>query len=313
MRTARMIACLAVAAGCVTQALPVPAAAAAAPPATTSRYMKTTDKSVAYNEGCAAGKASQQGIIVLDFGSPSISGVTYGTLLLGANSFRSLNQIEEAAKNFLWGYWSCSPWGPTITLAVGTSNYHGQTNYNHGRAFAQIVNNIAVWLSQKGFAGQEDAAGASDLELDWNTASASRAWVTGYDSNDMRPYYDYGDAAGCPPYGSCDNGWTQEDVWYVSWGSPPALPLPEIYTTNGSMAAEWYRLSLYGYTNHARAISIAGSLTQYQACIDAGSTCSGTNNRPAAGWGQLYAALNNDGRTAQTLPDSSDITCRRNA
>jgi hypothetical protein len=286
---------------------PPPARAATAPRASTSRYMKTTDPSIAYTEGCNAGKAPQQGIVVLDFGSPALNGTTYGTLLFSSNSFRSLRDVGNAAKNWLSGYWNCSASWPTVTLAIGTSNYRGATGYNHGRAFAQMVNDVALWVMQNGFASQVDAAGASDIELDWNSASASRAWANGYDSADTRAYFDYGDAAGCPPYGSCDNGWTPEDVWHVSYGTPPAFPLPEIYTTSGSMASEWYRLSLYSYTAHGYAMEIAGAFTQYQSCLDSGG-CSGTNNTPAAGWNQLWSKLNADARTAQTLPVSTDIT-----
>jgi hypothetical protein len=308
MRTARAIACLAVA-GIAAQALPVTAVAATAPPATTSRYMKTTDTSVTYNEGCSAGRVLQQGLLVLDFGQPAVSGTTYGSIIFASNGFRSTKAVEEAAKSFLAGWWACTPADPSLTVAVGTTNYHGATNYNHGRAWGQMINNIALWLSQKRFSTQESVAGASDLELDWNTAAASRAWADGYTAASTRAYFNYGDAAGCPPYGSCDNGWTQDDVWYVSWGAPPAFAFPEIYTTNGSMASEWYRISLYGFSRYGGAIRISGSLTQHQACIDAGG-CSGTDNTASAGWSQLYSKLNADTRTSQSLDYSSDITWR---
>jgi hypothetical protein len=308
MQIARRFAAVSAVSALLLVSNPARAIAATPPPPTTSRYMKTTDGSVLYAEGCAAGRVPQRGIAVLDFGSPALSGTAYGSLLFNSNSFRSTSQIAAAAKNWLQGYWNCSPYGPEITLAIGTSNYRGQTNSSHGRAWAQMVNSVVSWISQKGYGSQLDVAGASDMELNWNTASATRAWANGYDSSDMRGYFNYGDAAGCPPYGSCNNGWTQEDVWFVSYGSPPAFPLPEIYTTNGSMAAEWYRLSLYGYTAHGRAMWIPGEMTQYQACIDSGNTCAGTNNTPAAGWTQLYSKLNADWRTAQSLPNSTDIT-----
>jgi hypothetical protein len=310
MRFTRIVACVAVAASAAL--IPAKGAAAAtAPTATTSRYMKTTDATVLDREGCTAGSTARSGAIVLDFGRPVLSGSTYGTIIFGANSFRSIAQIQAAAQAFLTGYYRCSTSIPRLTLIIGTSNNAGSASavtYNHGKAWSGMVNNVLAWLGQKGYAWQEDVAGGSDMELDWNTASNTRAWVDGYGSIDVRPTYDYGDAAGCPPYGSCDNGWRQEDVWYVSWGAPPAWPLPEIYTTNGSMAAEWYRLSLYGYTQHGSRMNISGSLTQYQACIDNGGGCSGTNNTPSQGWSQLYNKLNGDSRTAQGLAWSTDLT-----
>ena len=150
------------------------------------------------------------------------------------------------------------------------------------------------------------------VELGWNTAAASRAWVDGYASAYASPslYWNYGDAAGCPPYGSCSNGWTQEDVYYVSWGVPPAYPLPQIYCeacyagdTHGGQSKEWQRLSLYGYTNHSgHAMYLLGAMTQWAA---AGRCCT---NTPAQGWSQLSSDLNSDARTAQQLESSTDVT-----
>lgn len=119
-------------------------------------------------------------------------------------------------------------------------------------------------------------------------------------------YYDWGDAGGCPPYGSCNNGWTQGDVWYISWGASPSWPLPLIYNTVGANADQWYNLSLYSYLNHGGRMDIRGSGTEYQACQQR-DYCSGIDNTPAQGWTQLWTALNNDSRTAQSLRWSTDV------
>jgi len=50
-------------------------------------------------------------------------------------------------------------------------------------------------------------------------------------------------------------------------------------------------------------MSIQGAFTQY-----AGSGNSSSTNTPAAAYGQLYRALNDDPTTAQSLPYASDIT-----
>jgi hypothetical protein len=261
--------------------------------------MSTTDPNTLYNEGCS--QHDQAGIVVLDFGQPWWDGYNYGSIIFGSNTFRSVWDIEVAAESWIDGWWWCTPsYTPHIRLAIGTSNYLGYTGYGHGQAWAQMVNDVGGYVQSMGYSSQVDVAGASDMELDWNSASITRAWADGYDSADNWPYYNYGDAAGCPPYGSCDNGWRQEDVWYVSWGVLPAYPLPEIYTD--ATSREWYRLSLYGYTYHGQAILISGTMTQWAAM---GYCCT---NTPSQGYNQLNNKLNRDWRTRQTIPWSTDIT-----
>ena len=62
-----------------------------------------------------------------------------------------------------------------------------------------MVNRANDWLAQEGHAHLVEFAGANDIELGWNGPRVSKAWVRGYDSVAEWPYYDYGDAAGCPP------------------------------------------------------------------------------------------------------------------
>ncbi len=272
----------------------------AAPPSTTTRYMSTTDYDTLYNEGCA--QTNEDGAIILDFGQPWFDGTSYGTIIFGSITFRSICDIENAVQGFLSGYYLCGGSG-FLRVAVGTSNYHGATGYPHGQAWAQMVNRLNDFIvSPPSWADREAARGANDIELNWNSVANSRAWVDGYSSayQDASYFYNYGDAAGCPPYGSCNNGWTQEDVWYTSWGSLPAYPVPEIY--NPATAQEWYRISLYGYTNHGGAVQILGTLTQWAA---AGYCCT---NPPDQGWQQMTDAVNGDPRTAQVIPYSTDIT-----
>lgn len=283
------------------------------PPLTTSRYMVTVDPNILYNEGCKQGAAHQAGVVVLDFGQPWYQKGTYGSVLFN-NDFASLSQIATASESFLQGFWDCTPYnGPFITLALGTSNYHGKTTYAHGQAWALAVNQVGSWITAQGFISQETVAGASDMELGWNSVTATRAWADGYASKHQYFYYDYGDAAGCPQSattgnGSCNHGWRQSDVVYLAWNEESALPLPEIHTNNGSQAHQWYSLTLYSYLHSGqfgRMIS-QGAFTQYGACQN--SDCTGTNNTPIQGWTQLWTALNADSRTAQSLTFLSDMT-----
>jgi hypothetical protein len=279
--------------------------------------MATIDGAVLYNEGCAQGQAAENGIIVLDFGEPWTQDATDGTILFDAlGSFASTSQIEQAVEQFLRGYWACSPANTFMRVGIGTSNFRGATGGAHGQAWASLVNAVADWISSPpSYASQEAARGAIDIEMGWNTPSATRAWVDGYAILTSTPYFNYGDCEGCPTFGAVlpipgqaiNNGWTQDDVWHVSYGALPAFPLPEIYLTNGINAAQWQQLSLYAYENHGGAMFFLGALTQFQACGGSGG-CPGANNTPGAGWAQLFAALNSDARTAQGLNYSSDIT-----
>jgi len=132
--------------------------------------------------------------------------------------------------------------------------------------------------------------------------------VNGYGSVAKHPYFDFGDAAGCPPTGNCIGRWTVEDVWYVSWGGRWALPLPEIYAPNGSSAREWQRLSLYSLQRHGRAMIIAGDMSQRRACRQSADPCRGMNNSPERAWRLLSRALNSEPRTAQSVRWSTDVT-----
>jgi hypothetical protein len=300
-----------------------------------SRYMMSVDATtggILYKEGCIAGGdinaayggpyTPQTGVVVLDFGQPVFDAGTnqHGSWLF-SNTFASTSQILAAAKAWARGYWDCSTAAPTIRIAVGTSNYGSQVTAAHGKAWAQMVSDFKTWINTSSYGSQISGAGASDIELDWNSATISRNWACvmneagsctdGYGSISGSLYYNYGDAAGCPPFGTCNNAWRQEDVWFVSWGAPPAWPLPEIY--NSAMAQQWQQLSLYGYTQHGARMTIKGAMTQYGACqMTPGCPGAGTDFTPQQGWTELWKRINGDSRTRQTgseeLRWSTDIT-----
>jgi len=271
--------------------------------------MATTNTTHLNNLGCSEGTAGQNGVIVLDFGQQWIQNATYGVQLFNGQGFRTTAQIKAAAIAFLSGYWDCSPAEAKITLAIGTNNYGAYATQGNGQAWAQMINEVDAWIkTPPTYEAKEAVAGANDIET-WNNVAATRAWVNGYDSVNNRPYYNFGSCDGCPYYNhpewNPNNNWTQEDFWYVSWGVKAAWPLPEIYNTLGTHAYQWQYLSLYAYINHGMAMEIMGAFTQWQACQ--GRSCVGTDNTPAAGWLQLYNALNSDVRTAQGLQWSTDI------
>jgi hypothetical protein len=246
-------------------------------------------------------------IVVLAFGRPQRHHGRWGASLFG-HRFASTEAVERAGRAYASGYWRCSQGTPTrIEVALGTSNYGGAVTLAHGKAWARMVNRANEWAADKGLRPKVRFAGASDIELGWNGPGVSRRWVRGYDSVTRWRFYNFGDAAACQPRGNCLGAWTQEDVWFVSWGAPSAWPLPQVYNESGIMAEQWYRLSLYSYREHGARMTIVGTLSQRAACRQSSDPCSGINNSPLRAWRQLQRWLNSDPRTAQDLRWISDL------
>lgn len=293
------------------------------PPWTTSRYIGTTDWNTFYNEGCNQALRGESGIVVLDFGNPSYYDDTngirhYGAILPGGSRpFVSVDSIWGLTAEFLQGYTSasCNPTGKHIYLAVGTTNYGTQVTREHGIAWAQLVENIhQTIIYPPSLESMVTAAGAINAELQWNSATTTRAWVDGYKDTTNKPYYNFGNCPGCNyPTGAPGNGWTWNDVWYISYGVVPAYPLPLIYAKSGTNANQWYTMPLYTYNTYSYPMRLQGAFTQWQACQ--GNTpkaieCRNQqlDNTPSDGWTQLYNRLNSDSRTAQDLLWSTDVT-----
>jgi hypothetical protein len=284
------------------------------PPIALSRYLKTTSTSRLNRLGCSEGqhlkgKDDDGAIVVLAFGRPRTRGGRSGVSLFG-RGFRSPKAVRLAAQAYGDGYTRCSgSKAPTLHVAIGTSNFGPAVGFGHGVAWGSMVNDANAWARDQGIHRRVQFAGANDIELAWNTPGRTRAWIRGYQSVAESPYYDYGDAGGCPPAGSsCVGGWTLEDLWYAAWGARLALPLPEIYTPSGSQARQWANLSRYAYRHHGSRIHIMGVLAQHTACAQSSDSCWGMNNKPRRAWWQLHNLLNGNPNTAQRLPWLSDIS-----
>ena len=307
---------------------PVTQAATTPPPYTYSYYMWTTDSQTLYNLGYNLGQqdlntaGTQDHFLILNFGKPkSQSG--YGTLLYDGGGFASTSQIASAVEQFARGYYlgTGTDTSSTTFIAIGTTNYYDPSSINevtpsHGQAWGQMVDQVASWVVNGGYSRQVTIVGASDMELDWNSRTTTRNWVDAYSQAGSWALYDYGDAGGCPSSSStntkvsqpCNNGWTQDDVFYISNGAPKALPSPQIYNTQGTNANQWRQVALYGYNGPPqRFMYFYVELTQYKACQQRPSSlCNGANNTPATGWTQLSNALNGAGLT-QSIRWSTDI------
>jgi hypothetical protein len=295
------------------------------PPAySTSYYMLTVDGATLYNMGCKLGQLDlslpgpRDTVVVLDFGSPAKVGSEYGTDLFWMGPVTN-SQIISAVKNFGAGYYTCvsTDRQSKIYVALGTTNYHTSISnttdfYNHGSAWARMVNDLNAWYIAQGYSSQVLAVGADDIELAWNSPAITKAWVNGYNASHSYDWYDFGALDGCavrsnPNYALCGNGWTREDAWYVVYGTRPAWPLPEIYIKNGLNAQQWALLSQYSYTAKKFAFIFVGVFTQMQACIQSPGQCPGVDNSPAAAWNQLYVELSRNANTSFIPPWSTDI------
>ncbi len=305
---------------------------------TSSYYIKTIDPNASYALGCELGTrdaklpGAQDNVVVLDYGRAIYADILgngqmeYGTRLFITAKRANMAQIAASAERFGEGYYICSDQDNDsyLTIGIGTNNYEYEdcpncsADFNHGKAFAEMVNGVNVWLLEKGYTGQVSAWAANDIELSWNTYARTRDWLDGYDAANQYPLLNFGAIPGCPylaaPGAQCGSYpflWSYDEVWYVIWGAKPVYPLPEIYSSNGVNAQQWFLMSLYSYNTHGLAIEFPGVMTQSQSCP--GTTyppdheCSFLKNTPLDGWTQLQTLLNSDPKTAFPIRLVTDI------
>ncbi len=230
-----------------------------------------------------------------------------------------MSEIANAVIDYAHGYWSCTGWDiySHVVLGIGTSNGFSSTvinsTYAHGSAWAQMIFTANNLLSQTSYSSQVSVAGASDMELGFNTPGNTRSWVDGYDSVVFNPVtgiafnlYSIGDAAGCYPYyGQCGTptySWSQEDLWYISYGCHSCYPLPMIYS-EWKHAEQWLYLSKYAKQTHGFKIMFKGTTTQYKACSQRPNDVTCPTNEANLGYQQLFTVLNSDPETSITQAD----------
>jgi hypothetical protein len=162
------------------------------------------------------------------------------------STFASTSDIARSAELWADGFWRCTyPDGPRITLAISTSNNKltSELAERHAVAWANMINDIGDYIKYKNYNKQIDIVGSSNIELDWSTPEVARTWVDSYASTARHWLYVVGDCSGCPsstyPDWSPNNGWTLEDIWYISWKAPKSFPLPEVYNPAGTSASQW--------------------------------------------------------------------------
>jgi hypothetical protein len=295
--------CAAFASMLLIQGTPTAFAAQAKAPTYLSYYMYSSSTSEAYTLGCNLGKANTSygggSTAVLDFGGQWSNGG--GTLMINDVSI-SNSQIKAVAEQFSYGFWNCSGSAPVLHLGIGTNNSYYDVSSSGGKTWVNNVAAIQSYNKSKGYYPQVLMYGADDIEPSWSSASAAIAWANGFASVSGYGYFDYGSADGCPETtatnGSCNNGWNQYDVYYVSWGAQPAHPTPEIYYQ--ANADQWAMISLYGANYQGGHIVIWGPMDEYP--------LNTSTNTAAQAWNEMWNAVNARSSTAQNFGYSLEIT-----
>ena len=289
-------------------------------------YMNNYTQAKARALGCELGTrdrnlpGKQDSIVILAFGIPKLVNGQYGASGMVRNGFVTMNQIADAVQQFGLGYWTCTgtDYDSHITLGIGTNNYNNHNvyddlsvTYEHGRRWAQMVNQVAGWFKNSctnGCNGQVTIVGANDIELAWSSPTVAIDWLNGYDSANLYPLYNFGAAEGCP--GGCGGGgysWTLSQVLRVH-STAPVYPMPEIYLNNGRNAQQWFQLSQYSVRTRGYPYDFVGVLTTYAACQQYPSGCEQIDNTPEEGWTQLNNLVNgSDLTTYDSFPFVSDI------
>ena len=233
---------------------------------------------------CDQARKVRQGIVILSFGRQLATGTT------GFNNPISPDTIVATAVAWSEGLAECArgPW----EVSIGTSNSNGRTPHNGffgGQKWGEIVKRASAEAHPR-----VRISGSVDLEPGWGPAPRARQWVDGYVSvTDIR-LWNFGSADGCPQTVgrlTCGNGWTVDDVlWVSSHAGPNVIAMPQIHTQSGSQARQWAVLS-------ARALELGkplriGAITvQTAACAQVRGGCPTTGVSAWDGWMQLRNAM----------------------
>ena len=232
------------------------------PTVTPSLYERTTAPGILRAQGCRAGRALTNGLVVLDFGKlayrPRRGG--YGTVTF-AGRFASNRAVTWAVKSYARGYSECVPKHSRarITLARGTSNYDQDvpSTYRAGRLWARETALIGAYLGVHHF-DRVTAAAGDDVEPAWD-----RSFRRTYDF--FRGFGSVRSGYLLYNYGSLDGGvgeiWKLRQAYSVAGGMHAARAVPEIY--NRERAQQWAELSRQAVRRYGRPIKLAGLMTQH--------------------------------------------------
>jgi len=238
-----------------------------------------------YEQGASAHTPPQNGLVVLDFGSPCYvpsDPSVYGVEMFFQPTCIPDSSLQPLVENWISGYESQNQTSTVnLTLAIGTSNSYNGVDSNYALTNAEMTasgqswyQNLAGAISTSGLAAPLTIWGADDIEEasdnDWSTGPATVAWVDGFDSLSTASAVcsldqggflaDYGDDI-LGGSGSAD-GWSVQQVYDVAYEGVSCAE-PEIYYLD--MATEWADLSQWAVSNGLPAISFSGVMTEIEA------------------------------------------------
>jgi hypothetical protein len=283
-------------------------------PISTSRYLRNLNGSssdltwmkAAGAADAAANPANHSYLVLLDIGGQSTFGSTPGVVLSATSRFISETQLVAAVDAYTDGYASRQQAGAPVTIAVGTNNDSDVSAATGARWAHNVISPIS---SHANAHPSMRIAGANDIEPGFSAGpSASMSWLSGYLGATAAPFVFNGSADGCNPNvagGGCNNGWTEATLQWLAGGASPTrvINLPQIYNT--TMAAQWKYISLTGVVSSKPKINFGGPLTEYTACVQAGS-CGSLSGTSA--WTAMWGQLRSDSRIAQgSMPFSTDL------
>lgn len=291
----------------------------AAPAASNSEYLRTTDATTVGNFGTAdgnAGPSSGNALTLLDVGAQTITMLPTGGVALSGqpdtnpirlsypNLVTLLGQYITAYANQRGSKTS------SVTIAVGTSN-DGQWNAAKPDYYAPAARG-AAWYNEvikplrQNFAADSwlTITGADDIEVGFaSTEAQAEQWETAYLAADPTGKLIFnGSADNCPatfaPTTDCGpvkdddevvKTWTMANYYRLTHGLNPTriVALPQIYLPSQSRV--WANINRKGGSQ----ISFLGALTE-------AATLSGTFT-PAQGYGALHDALVANGAASASL------------
>jgi len=232
---------------------------------------------------CDQARKVRQGIVVLSFGMQVEGGSS------GFEKTRKLTYDDIAATTSAWasGLAECGtgPW----EVSIGTSNSGGKTKYNGfsgGQLWAQVVERTRAIADPR-----VAVTGAVDIEPGWGPVRQARLWVDGYVSSSNVRLWNFGSADGCPQTVSsrrtCNNGWTIDDVIYVSsHAGPNVIAMPQIHTQSGSQSRQWAVMAARA-ASQGKPLRIGAITVQTAACRQVRGGCRTTGISAWDGWAQL--------------------------
>ncbi len=292
-----------------------------------------------YNQGCAAARRKQAGIVVLDFGQPTNWSATsipqFGTRLVGSQLHAYISNgtstdirhlVDQFAKGYDAAYTGANPTkctlvaGPRqgIEVVIATSNDTSGNNNaltsDHAVAWAAMIDGVRA--DTFGIQGILAQAGI-DAEPNYDLGYTSTAnWVNSYSQNGHTLCYNFGSTDGYPnlaqgeptpvvpnPYGY--SAWRVDQLYDIATGIMGQRPLPQIYRPK--MARDWYRVQSWSQTRPgpSYAMTFAGIMSE---CRSSGCQPP-ADFRQEQAWQVFWLEFNADPNTQQAAPNSTDIQC----